>query len=382
MAEATQVSTSGNGQTALELWNQPLPYEVWVSSVGIPIHKGYFIEDLRKVPLGRWDERGCDAAFIQLVGQEGVAETRLQEIAPGKTLPPQRFGMDEVVYVVDGRGLTTLSWDNGQKTTFEWQKHSMFLLPRGVTHELTNTQGNAPTRMMHTNYLPGAMASVGDIDFFLHAEPSNGQSVTNGAATTYSEAKEISQADGGPWGGVFWYGNFFPSMRAWDNLTPFRGRGAGGHVVWIRFPNSPWTAHMSVFPARTYKKAHRHGPGFVIVIPTGDGYSVMWEEGKEDQKVWVPWQEASLFVPPFRWFHQHFNLGDAPARYLALHPPRGLPGYSEAIDNPGTDQVDYADEDPEVRRRFAEELAKRGMKSRMPEEAYRTRNYQWKYEGD
>jgi len=382
MAEATQVSTSGNGQTALELWNQPLPYEVWVNSVGIPIHKGYFIEDLRKVQLGRWDERDCDAAFIQLVGQEGVAETRLQEIAPGKTLPPQRFGMDEVVYVVEGRGLTTLSWDNGQKTTFEWQKHSMFLLPRGVTHQLTNTQGNAPTRMMHTNYLPGAMASVGNIDFFLHDGSSNAKPIVNGSANMYSEAKEIAQADGGPWGGVFWYGNFFPSMRAWDNLTPFRGRGAGGHVVWIRFPNSPWTAHMSVFPAQTYKKAHRHGPGFVIVIPTGDGYSVMWEEGKENEKVWVPWQEASLFVPPFRWFHQHFNLGDAPARYLALHPPRGLPGYSEAIDNPGTDQVDYADEDLEVRRRFGEELAKRGMKSRMPEEAYKTHNYQWTYEGD
>jgi len=381
MAEATKVSASGNGQTALELWNQPLPYDTWVQSVGIPIHKGYFIEDLRTVPLGRWDERDCDAAFIQLVGQEGVAETRLQELAPGKTMPPARFGMDEVVYVIEGRGLTTLTWAGGQKSTFEWQKHSMFLLPAGVTHQLTNTQGNAPTRLTITNYLPGAMASIGDIILFLHAETYNGHA-TNGAASDYSEATEVSQGEGGPWGGVFWYGNFFPSMRAWDNLTPFRGRGAGGHVVWIRFPSSPWTAHMSVFPAQTYKKAHRHGPGFVIVIPTGEGYSVMWQEGKEDEKVWVPWKEASLFVPPFRWFHQHFNLGNAPARYLALHPPRGLPGYSEAIDNPGLDQIDYADEDPEVRRRFQEELAKRGMTTRMPEEAYKTRNYQWTYEGD
>ena len=71
MAEATKLSTSGDGQTALELWNQPRAYDRWVASVGIPIVKGYYIEDLRTVELGRWDERDCDAAFIQLVGQEG-----------------------------------------------------------------------------------------------------------------------------------------------------------------------------------------------------------------------------------------------------------------------------------------------------------------------
>ena len=71
-------------------------------------------------------------------------------------------------------------------------------------------------------------------------------------------------------------------MRAWDRLDPFRHRGAGGHVVSIRFPRSPIWSHMSVFPARTYKKAHRHGPGILIVIPSGEGFSVgiasAWEQ--------------------------------------------------------------------------------------------------------
>jgi gentisate 1,2-dioxygenase len=81
---------------------------------------------------------------------------------------------------------------------------------------------------------------------------------------------------------------------------------------------------MSVFDARLYKKAHRHGPGRVIVIPVGEGYSIMWEEGKD--KVVVPWHEASLFVPPNKWFHQHFNAGGDPARYLAFHPPMQFHG--------------------------------------------------------
>ena len=129
--------------------------------------------------------------------------------------------------------------------------------------------------------------------------------------------------------------------------------------------------------AQTYKKAHRHGPGFVIVIPAGEGFSVMWPEGHE--KVVIPWQEASVFVPPNRWFHQHFNLGSAPARYLALHPPRGLSGTGERVQDPERDTIQYPDEEPWIRAKFEEELAKRGMASGMPAEAYRDRNYEWAY---
>ena len=38
-------------------------YDRWMESVGIPIHRGYYVEDLRTVELGRWEERGCNAAF-------------------------------------------------------------------------------------------------------------------------------------------------------------------------------------------------------------------------------------------------------------------------------------------------------------------------------
>ena len=34
-------------------------YDRWMESVGIPIHRGYYVEDLRTVELGRWEERGA-----------------------------------------------------------------------------------------------------------------------------------------------------------------------------------------------------------------------------------------------------------------------------------------------------------------------------------
>src|SRR5262249_27625967 len=128
----------------------------------------------------------------------------------------------------------------------------------------------------------------------------------------------------------FWYGNFFPDMRAWNKLDSNERRGAGGKSVFIQFPNSELTAHMSVFAPKTYKKAHRHGPGRAIIIPAGEGYSIMWEEGKE--KIVCPWHECSMVTPPNKWFHQHFNAGGDMARYLALHPPMQFHGHAEKIE--------------------------------------------------
>jgi hypothetical protein len=130
---------------------------------------------------------------------------------------------------------------------------------------------------------------------------------------------------------------------------------------------------MSVFPSRTYKKGHRHGPGTLVVIPEGTGYSFLWQEGKE--KILVPWHEGSVFVPPNRWYHQHFNVGAEPAKYLAFHSPRGTGPYVR-------DQIEYPDEDPVIRRTFEGELRKIGQTPLMPEEAYRDRTFEWPYGDD
>ena len=82
-----------------------------------------------------------------------------------------------------------------------------------------------------------------------------------------------------------------------------------------------------------------------------------------------------MIVPPNMWFHQHFNTGTTPARYLAfkaegvsIRNAQGVPRawISRRI---GGHQVDYADESPQVRQTFAEALVKVGLKPRM-DEAY------------
>ena len=82
-----------------------------------------------------------------------------------------------------------------------------------------------------------------------------------------------------------------------------------------------------------------------------------------------------MIVPPNLWFHQHFNTGTSPARYLAFKAEgvaiRNAQGVPKAWISRrlGGDQIDYADESPRIRQWFQDALAKRGLESRM-EKAY------------
>jgi mannose-6-phosphate isomerase-like protein (cupin superfamily) len=375
-------STSANGAAALPSPTRRLKFthDHWMDSLGLPIYSGYYIEDLRDVRLGRWEERGCDAAFIQLEGQQGITETRVSEVPPRGVLPPVRLAFDEVVYVAQGRGATTVWRSGSERKSFEWSENSMFLLPRHHFHQFSNTHGSRPARLLHYNYFPLLLSASPDPEAFISTNRGEaGEPVRElDLEALYAEpALKTTDTEDVSWKrrASVWIGSFFPDMSAWDKLTVNEGRGAGGRTVAMEFPRSEISCHMSMFPSRTYKKAHRHGPGRAIVIPAGEGYSVMWEEGKD--KVIAPWKPGSLITPPNRWFHQHFNVGDKPARYLAFHPPLQFDGHAEKVEDRARDQIEYVDEDPAVRERFEAELARRGLTSVIPPAAYTQRDYAW-----
>ena len=354
-----------------------LPYEAWVRTLGIPIYGGHSVEAPLTLELGWWESRGCNVAIISLEGQKGVSEARITEVPPGMTLPAQRYAFAEVVYVLNGHGMTTVWDDHARRRTFEWQPRSLFCLPRHCHHQVANARGDRPARLLHYNYLPMAMSAIPEPEFFFD-NPFAAANPLVGLEESFSEAKVLVDPDeeGGRWRGgrAVWAGNFFPDMQAWDKLIPYRGRGAGGRVVWIQFPRAEMGAHMSVFDSQKYKKGHKHGPGRVIVIPKGEGYSVLWPEGGE--KIVCPWKEATIFVPPENWYHQHFNVGNGEARYLALGPAPQFRGTNYRH------QIEYPDEDPWIRAKFSSELAKHGLKSLMPDECYKDRDFEWDYGDD
>jgi oxalate decarboxylase/phosphoglucose isomerase-like protein (cupin superfamily) len=157
-------------------------------------------------------------------------------------------------------------------------------------------------------------------------------------------------------------------------LISAKERGAGGGHIRFNMAKGSMSSHISQFPVGTYKKAHCHGPSAHVIILTGEGFSLMWPEGEEPRR--YDWQVGTLIVPPNKWFHQHFNTGATPARYLAFKHEVALIRNSQGVPTAwisrrvGGDQVDYADEGPWIRELFANELGKRGVAPRM-DDVYR-----------
>ena len=162
--------------------------------------------------------------------------------------------------------------------------------------------------------------------------------------------------------------NFVPDAVNIPLITAVE-RGAGGGHIRFNMAKASMPSHISQFPIGTYKKGHAHGPGAHVIVLSGEGFSLMWPEGEEPQR--YDWEVGTMIVPPNMWFHQHFNTGAAPARYLAfkhegvaIRNAQGVPKawISRRV---GGDQIDYIDEKPEIRRLFATELAKHGIAPRM-----------------
>jgi oxalate decarboxylase/phosphoglucose isomerase-like protein (cupin superfamily) len=350
----------------------------------IPIYRGHFIANPYSLELGWWKERECNAAFIQLEGMQGVSEARITEIAPGASIAPLKMAISEVVYCLEGQGLAAVWSGDGPKKTFEFGPRSLFCLPRHCWHQLSNARGDQPVRLLNYNYLPPTMSTFPDPSLIFNNNIDAPELIYQNEF--YAEAKMITVDDGtGRRGaGVSWQANFVPDMGAWDKLVPFWGRGAGGSVVRISFPRAEMACHMSVFGPQLYKKGHRHGPGRVIVIPKGEGYSVLWPgnptgwgplEGAE--KVVCPWQEGTIFVPPEMWYHQHFNTGTGEGRYLALGPQR-----AQFQGTPYSHQIEYPYEDPWIRNTWEGEIGKKGMQTLMPKECYEDPTFEWDYGND
>lgn len=354
-------------------------YEDWVREQGIPIHRGYFVEDFKTAEVAPWKQRGTNGCFFELAGQEGWTQICVEEIPPGATSKPFRMATDDLLFVADGRGATSIWADGEPPVSFEWNKFSLFLAPGNFWYQLSNMQGEKPSRVVHYNYLPMAMETVRDRKVMFEC-PVVDRSRLYGSKDPYSAAQSLDVP--GAEQANIWRGNFFPDTLAWDKMASHDFMGYGSTHVGLRFPGSPIWAHIMELAPFTYKKAHRHGPGTIVILLSGEGYSLMYAEGKD--KVVCPWHEGSAIVPPNAWFHHHFVLGPTPARTLALHRSRLHPGLGDTVDDFQRNEIQYWQEEPSIQGMFEDELAKRGLKSQMPPECYTDRDFdpQWGRQGE
>ena len=338
------------------------PYTRWIKAEGLEIIPALYVRNLRTVDVKPWARRGGNAVFVNHDASRVSNDSYVMEIPAGKKLEPHRQLFEEMILILEGRGSTTV-WNNeGKRITFEWKAGSLFSIPLNCWHQHFNGSGKDTARYVGVTNAPSVMNLYDDVNFIFNTSY-DFKGRFNGEPDYFTPKAEKK--------GFLLATNFVADAVNLPLISAKERGAGGGHIRFNMSGGMP--SHISQFPVGTYKKAHCHGPSAHVIILSGEGFSLMWHEGQEPQR--FDWQVGTLIVPPNRMFHQHFNTGPSPARYLAfkhevasLRNSQGVPvaWISQRI---GGDQIDYADEKPEIRAMFADALARHGVAPKM-DDAY------------
>lgn len=350
--------------------NYDRQYREFQNRENVPIYTELMVDDVRTLEVAEWERTGGRGCFINLYGMEDLCDIQVHEIPAAQRLNRQRHLHDMLVYVVSGLGTTSLG-SEGNDRIVEWQDGSLFYLPRNTPYVHANTNEDDPARLLTLTSLPLLYTFLKDDEIIWNVDSYDQWSRLQNDER-YSGEASIQLEEGT--NKAYWDADYISDTSSFDKLQPNPDRGAGGQTV--IFPFSDITSlhgHMSEFPPGKYKKAHRHLSGANLMILSGSGYSYMWQEGESRTR--IDWSPYSLFTPPTMWYHQHFNTSEDNARYLVFHGPikesgmRGSENDAVRGINP-VNQIEYYEEDPEIREEFQRELKAKGILNRMDASLY------------
>jgi len=345
-------------------YGEKTSFDQFLDWEGIPVIRNFIVDDVRELSLSPWKRKGGLGRYIILGYPKDSpnAAAYVCEIPPGQSLRPQKHMFEELIFILKGRGATSVWLDKDKKNTFEWQEGSLFSIPLNARHQHFNGQGNKPARYLGFTNAPMVFNLFHSYDFVFH----NGYRFLDryrGEKEHFS-GKGTSRAE---W--LVWESNFIPDI---DKLKfhDWSRKGPGATYVQLEFCDNVISGHVTHSPVGAYKKAHRHGPGAYILVLSGKGYTLMWPEGAEMQR--YDWAPGSMISPPNMWFHQHFNTGREPIKMLALKAWESRKYRVVDVEQmftsirSGGDLIELEDEDPMVRKIFEEELKKEGIPLNMP----------------
>ena len=343
------------------------PYLDWAEAEGIPMVEDFGV-DLNEVETRPWARMGLDGALVHLKGRGDFLCVFILDLPPGGKSAPQRHVFEEVVYVLEGQGSTTIKSHDGRTHSFEWSKGGLFALPLNATYQHFNGSGKSRARLSSTNNLPMVLNLFHNEDFVFD----------NSFAFVERAGKETFFSGEGDFipktpGRHMWETNFIPDLRQFE-LVKWEKRGAGGSNMMFVLADGTMHAHSSEMPVGTYKKAHRHGADFHVSCITGTGYSLLWYED-DAEFVRVDWDHGVVFAPPDGMYHQHFNTSSTPARYLAIalgglrYPmvaeKRAVFMGMDVNVRDGGAQIEYEDQDSRIHEIYLEALRENGVDSGM-----------------
>jgi uncharacterized RmlC-like cupin family protein len=356
----------GNGQSAQQ-WNR-LYFDEWVAREGLDLVRGFKVDDVYSVPLKPWARTEGLAVQIQLEGTGELNAAYVQEIPPGKQLTPQKHLYEELVYVLHGRGSTTVWYEGQRKNSFEWQAGSLFAIPLNAWYQHFNGSGSEPARYVAVTTAPIMMNLIRNDDFIFD-NPATFPERYNSEADYFGGDLDVDRFHAPGFSYNIAYSNFFADVNGIpDHHLNKSLRGQGTKGISFSLASGVLAAHILEFPGGVFSKLHRHGPGAHVLWLRGEGYSVMFPDGGE--QVHATWGPGTMIVPPSWWWHMHAVVSREPAQHLALRLGGARIRVNRLSDGvlgstrTGGSQLDYEDMSPELMRglmrRFQEECDKRG----------------------
>jgi hypothetical protein len=238
--------------------------------------------------------------------------------------------------VLAGRGFTEIELANGQRRKLEWGPKSLFTMPMNAGYRHCNESGT-----------PARFAAVNDLRYMLNLYRNHEFIFDTPADFPERYGELYLAADTAALGGAA--------------SSPTLADGSIGTDIVELSPG-------------TYRKASRQMQGSHLFGVAGEGYTLAWEEGAKDFAR-IPWRHGIVYAPPGMAFHQHFNAGAEPARYLDVqlgsmrHPMfrsrRAAYGDGRVYAS-GSAEIAPADQDPRIHQMWLETIAGQGVASRMP----------------
>jgi quercetin dioxygenase-like cupin family protein len=365
------VAQDGRRRTTVaeQQWNR-LYFDEWVAREGLDLIRGTRVEDVYTMPLRPWARTEGNAVQIQLEGTGELNAAYVQEIPPGKQLVPQKHLYEELVYVLSGRGSTSVWYDQAHKNSFEWGTGSLFAIPLNARHQLFNGSGTEPARYIAVTTAP-IMLNLIRNDAFIFDNDAVFPERYAGEEDYFSGKLDLVDFTGWDMPVPVACSNFFADINGIELAEWNRGVDTRGMLY--ELANGVLAAHTVVIPGGTFSKIHRHGPGAHVLWLSGEGYSMIWPDGGERTK--EDWSRGTLIVPPSWWWHTHAVVSKEPAQHLALkisakkNKVNRLSNNTLLSTRKGGSQMNYEDFPPElmeaVMRTFREECAKRGTPVRM-----------------
>ncbi|HUK41286.1 MAG TPA: hypothetical protein VLX11_09590, partial [Candidatus Acidoferrales bacterium] len=103
-------------------YGEKTAFDQFLDWEGIPVTRNFVVSDVRKLEVAPWKRRGGYGCYIILGHPKDPPSSAayICEIPPGESIKPQKQMFEEMIYVLKGRGATTVWPGGGKKQTFEW----------------------------------------------------------------------------------------------------------------------------------------------------------------------------------------------------------------------------------------------------------------------